>query len=644
MVTCCDCLNTEDERALSPAGGSIAPSSPSRGGAWLRVLFVIPETEMPAIEITGIAMSEIGITATGIGMVETVSIGMDREPRDREPRDRERREVPAVRDLPMRERPVKTEREGPSATLQVSRIPPSVTEERLEAVAWELAVGAGSSMPNAVRFEYEHDRFSGTALDAAKMFKEHVGSSLDVDGVQLDIRYQKQTGEKSRSRSREHADRDDPSVTLIVKGIASTTREDAVTGSFAAYAQIKDVRHFARRGFAFVQFHSVEDAIRALNRFEKEARSRIDGQRHTNDPVADAPSFLTVRAMMRHQTKAMFGGKTGQKTETREPWPPTDSDDRWSPKVTKYDRTGEYGTVQTVDSKDEEPADVFFNVDMYDSVLVAAFGGVTMNLDGSDELHVHPGILFIFCIPLVVLQFWLTFCTTFGMPAYWKELDPDAEESMIISMKLLLIVVVQLTFFDNMLMTLRCFVFAINPTSWTDVKRIDPDDPRTGRSRLNVLHWSPFLAPFPVAALLAKVLIQYWVSVQSNSIILASDNVKEAVFDALAISFIVELDVAMWNLVRTIMHLDQFGDFTFQLWPSDRRANAMRESWIVRYFDCDMLHRGKDESAKFDHKTPWNVEDRSPPSEACGWTKSKEFRRSFPEDSPCPVGLSLLVT
>ncbi|CAE7581479.1 NSR1 [Symbiodinium sp. CCMP2456] len=58
---------------------------------------------------------------------------------------------------------------------------------------------------------------------------------------------------------------------------------------------------------------------------------------------------------------------------------------------------------------------------------------------------------------------------------YWS-----VQESMIISMKLLLIVVVQLTFFDNMLMTLRCFVFAINPTSWTDVKRIDPDDPRRG--------------------------------------------------------------------------------------------------------------------------------------------------------------------
>jgi len=270
----------------------------------------------------------------------------------------------------------------------------------------------------------------------------------------------------------------------------------------------------------------------------------------------------------------------------------SDSDDGWSPKVTKHDRNG-LARVQTVEELANEPADVFFNVDMYDSVMVAAFGGVTMNLDGSDELHVHPGILFLFCIPLVILQFWLTFCTTFGMQPFWKTLDLDAEESMVISMKLLLIVVVQLSFFDNMLMTLRCFVFAINPTSWTDVKRIDPDDLRTGRSRLNVLHWSLFLAPFAVLALLAKVLIQYWVSVQSMSIILASDNVKEAVFDALAISFIVELDVAMWNLVRTIMHLDCFEHFTFQLWPPARRQQAVQESYLAWIMDFSVLHRGK---------------------------------------------------
>lgn len=273
----------------------------------------------------------------------------------------------------------------------------------------------------------------------------------------------------------------------------------------------------------------------------------------------------------------------------------TDSDDGWSPKFTIHDKQISRGTdrLTTVEELDSEPADVFFHVDMYDSVLVAAFGGVTMNLDGSDELHVHPGILFIFCVPLVLLQFWVTFCTTFGMPAYWRSLDVSAEESMVISMKLLLIVVVQLTFFDNMLMTLRCFMFAINPTTWTDVKRIDPEDQRTGRSKLNVLHWSPFLAPFPIMALLTKVMMQYWVSVQSMSIIMASDNVKEAVFDALAISFIVELDVAMWNLVRTIMHLDSFENFTFQLWPMSRRARAMLSSPVARLVDFDVLHRGK---------------------------------------------------
>eukprot|EP00434_Breviolum_minutum_P033020 symbB.v1.2.029211.t1/scaffold3171.1/size96351/11 len=272
----------------------------------------------------------------------------------------------------------------------------------------------------------------------------------------------------------------------------------------------------------------------------------------------------------------------------------TDSDDGWSPKFTIHDKNiSGVDRLTTVEELDSEPADVFFHIDMYDSVLVAAFGGVTMNLDGSDELHVHPGILFIFCVPLVLLQFWVTFCTTFGMPAYWRSLDVSTEESMVISMKLLLIVVVQLSFFDNMLMTLRCFVFVINPTTWTDVKRIDPEDQRTERSKLNVLHWAPFLAPFPIMALLTKVMMQYWVSVQSMSIIMASDNVKEAVFDALAISFIVELDVAMWNLVKTIMHLDSFDNFAFQLWPMGRRNRAMQSSPVARLLDFPVLHRGK---------------------------------------------------
>eukprot|EP00434_Breviolum_minutum_P033018 symbB.v1.2.029209.t1/scaffold3171.1/size96351/9 len=56
-------------------------------------------------------------------------------------------------------------------------------------------------MPNAVKFEYEGHHFEGTALvefphkEAAQMFKEHTGNSLDVDGVSLNLRYKKLPGE-----------------------------------------------------------------------------------------------------------------------------------------------------------------------------------------------------------------------------------------------------------------------------------------------------------------------------------------------------------------------------------------------------------------------------------------------------------------
>lgn len=228
--------------------------------------------------------------------------------REREPREhRERRSREKVQG-----------RERPSATLQVSGIPASVTEERLEAVAWEKAVAAGSSMPNAVKFEYEGHHFEGTALvefphkEAAQMFKEHTGNSLDVDGVSLNLRYKKLPGEVSRSRSRERIDRDEPSVTLIVKGIMPSTREDTLKAAFQAYAPVKDIRHFSRRGFAFVQFHSVEEAVRALNGFDKSSNSRVDGikvqanfAKEREEPIREGrPFMLAERSFLQKQAIA----------------------------------------------------------------------------------------------------------------------------------------------------------------------------------------------------------------------------------------------------------------------------------------------------------------------------------------------------
>mmetsp|Transcript_71588 Transcript_71588/g.142037 ORF Transcript_71588/g.142037 Transcript_71588/m.142037 type:complete len:673 (+) Transcript_71588:210-2228(+) len=191
-----------------------------------------------------------------------------------------------------RERERELEERTPSATIVVLGIPDSgVTEEKLEAAAWETAVQAGCSMPNGVHFANDRNtqRFRGHAFvefphkEAAKMFKEHTNGLLEIDGFNLALKYQhgSSTREPSRSRSRDRGpvDRDEPSGTLIIKGIQASTAEATLAAAFQQFATVKDIRHFPRRGFAFVQFHTIEEATLALNRFERDCRSRLDGER-----------------------------------------------------------------------------------------------------------------------------------------------------------------------------------------------------------------------------------------------------------------------------------------------------------------------------------------------------------------------------
>jgi len=180
----------------------------------------------------------------------------------------------------------------PSATIMVHGMPDAgITEERLEAIAWEAAVQAGSSMPNGVHFAYDRitRKFRGFALiefphkEAAKLFKKETKGMLSVEGYNLALRYHHAGTERSRSRSRggdaggDRRGPDEPSVTLIIKGLSPSTLEAALISVFQPYATIKDIRHFPRRGFAFLQFHSIEDAASARFRFERDCRCMVDG-------------------------------------------------------------------------------------------------------------------------------------------------------------------------------------------------------------------------------------------------------------------------------------------------------------------------------------------------------------------------------
>lgn len=191
----------------------------------------------------------------------------------------------------------------PNETIAVRGIPEDgvqITEQRLEAAAWDVAVQAGSSMPTSLSFVWEEQghRFSGTARlvfphkEAARLFMDHTLGTLEVDGHRLALKYH-HTGDVLPGRSRSH-DRDraifptrgllgEPSATLMIKGIDPRKHQasgvDTISMAFRPFATIKDIRLFAQRGFAFVQFHTVEDATTALRRFESDYQGRLDGDR-----------------------------------------------------------------------------------------------------------------------------------------------------------------------------------------------------------------------------------------------------------------------------------------------------------------------------------------------------------------------------
>lgn len=207
----------------------------------------------------------------------------DRARQEREERERDR-------DLRKQERAQKE----PSATVLVHGIPEQgVLEDQVESAAWSLAVQGGSSMPNSARFAYDGNtqQFRGFAIidfphkDAAKAFKEHGNGLLEVEGHKLTLTYD-HSAEPSCSpergdRSLRGSPGDEPSSKLIVRGLSSSTKDESIAATFQAFATIKDVRHFPRRGFAFVEFHSIEEASLALQKFEAVCRGTLDGVRVT---------------------------------------------------------------------------------------------------------------------------------------------------------------------------------------------------------------------------------------------------------------------------------------------------------------------------------------------------------------------------
>jgi hypothetical protein len=234
-------------------------------------------------------------------------------------------------------------------------------------------------------------------------------------------------------------------------------------------------------------------------------------------------------------------------------------------------------------------ADVFFDADMYDAVVAAAFGGVKVNLDKDASMIVHPFWLFLCCVPLWVLQL-SAVCFLRLDEGMNLELNvhshADHEKATwtvmgnsLLVMQIMFVIVVQAMLFKELLGALRLLVFVLNPSTWTDIRR---PDPTKMRSFFRFMFNTAFVAPFPVIAMLLKTYIGYSVCVDSISIILACETEKTVIFDSLVITFIADLDVVVWNVASTIFHLDDFSCFVLKTAPKDFVVRSRQSVYLPR--------------------------------------------------------------
>merc|ERR1719197_1692256 len=94
--------------------------------------------------------------------------------------------------------------------------------------------------------------------------------------------------------------------------------------------------------------------------------------------------------------------------------------------------------------------------------------------------------------------------------------------------------IVALMLFKELLCSLRLIAFLTNPATWIEIKRPD--------SKHGWMYNAVFLFPCALMAVMMKLTVAYLVLVDSVSIILVCRNVRDAIFNSLALTFVADLD------------------------------------------------------------------------------------------------------
>ncbi|CAE7200731.1 unnamed protein product [Symbiodinium sp. CCMP2456] len=260
----------------------------------------------------------------------------------------------------------------------------------------------------------------------------------------------------------------------------------------------------------------------------------------------------------------------------------------------------------SVESEGKDPpitdAHVVFDEDMYDSVTMAAFGGVHLQLPGG-TVRIHPMWLCLGCLPLFAAQqaslLYMRLGQELEKPVHGEGVSDELKQILPFA-KTLMVYTLGLMLFPELLGACRLLLFVLNPTTWIDIKRFRPE-----KSAMWAFLWStPVLVSCAATAELLKLSIGYVVLIDSVSVVLVCDTVQDTLFNSLALTFLVDLDNKLWEVAKSVFGIEYKEQMKNLQIISDKdtrreEGKVEREGWedwkIFR--QCSWLRRAQGGSA-----------------------------------------------
>eukprot|EP00443_Scrippsiella_acuminata_P078150 CAMPEP_0115434704 /NCGR_PEP_ID=MMETSP0271-20121206/33282_1 /TAXON_ID=71861 /ORGANISM="Scrippsiella trochoidea, Strain CCMP3099" /LENGTH=379 /DNA_ID=CAMNT_0002860141 /DNA_START=56 /DNA_END=1196 /DNA_ORIENTATION=+ len=130
---------------------------------------------------------------------------------------------------------------------------------------------------------------------------------------------------------------------------------------------------------------------------------------------------------------------------------------------------------------------------------------------------------------------------------------------VLLRVKVLMVIIVYLSNFNLLLLTIRSLLFVLNPLTWLEVSDHWPQ----GSGGLMFKFGKHGVWAF--LALSMRLVVGYCVCVDSVSVILNSVTPAEAIFNSLAITFIVDLSQCWWDFCASIFHFTAMEEFEFEM-------------------------------------------------------------------------------